>query len=66
MKFDRVDMLVSEHLRTQMKSNPHFDFENSKKKFSRHLPFPTLQKSFNSMKEWERYGVFGIRGFNVW
>jgi hypothetical protein len=48
-----------------MKSNPHFDFENSKKKFSYHLPFPTLQKSFNSMKEWERYGVFGVRGFSV-
>jgi hypothetical protein len=31
-----------------------------------HLTLPTTQKLFNSGKEWGRYVVFGVKGFDVW
>ncbi len=31
-----------------------------------HLTLPTPPKLLNSRKEWGRYVVFGVKGFNVW
>jgi hypothetical protein len=39
-----------------------FGFKAPKKFVAFHLTLPTLQKLFNSIKEWETYGVFGVRG----
>jgi hypothetical protein len=33
---------------------------------SLHLVIPMPQKSLNSVKEWERHGVFDVKVFNVW
>ncbi len=42
------------------------DYEAPRTFSTLHLTLPMSHKNFNSVKEWARYGVFGVRGFNVW
>jgi hypothetical protein len=59
---------MAKHLRTQKKSNPHTllcDSEAQRTFLTLHLALPTTQKSLNSMKEWAKFGVFGVTRFIV-
>ncbi len=50
----------------QILTHCSFDYEAPRTFSILHLMFPMSQKSFNSVKEWAKYEVFGVRGFSVW
>ncbi len=63
---DKVDRLVGQNLRIQMKSNQIVPLILKLISFlALYLALPTLQKSLNSVKKWTKYGVFGVREFSV-
>jgi hypothetical protein len=42
-----------------------FDFRGNFLALHLDLALPTQQTSVNSVKEWAKYGVFGVRGYII-
>jgi hypothetical protein len=50
----------------QILTHCSYDYEVPRTFSTLHLTLPLSHKSFNLVKEWVGYGVFGVRGFSVW
>jgi hypothetical protein len=64
----KVERSVNKHFKTQKRLNLYTlcsNFEAQRTCLAFHLTFPTSKKYFNLAKECARYGMFGVKGFNV-
>jgi hypothetical protein len=57
---------MNEHLKSPIFTHCSSTSLEAKRTFvTLHLTFPMPQKLFNSITEWGRYGVFGVKGLSV-